>query len=151
MKIDKTGYYRTRCGDIVLVYGIVSEEIKECSSDCRVSYIDQDGDIYLTKINGFYYIDEDIKSADDIVEYLPDCTGFNWTPPPPTQVYVPWTFETMPDNVRCKHKISGNYALFTPGNVGVAISTMGYQTGYGSLLLNYIQLDGTPCGAKEKQ
>jgi hypothetical protein len=82
----------------------------------------------------------------DLVEHLPDCTGFDWKPEPK---YVPWTFETMPVAVKVKSKSSSECHVVVPCDATDALCVQGHGISYSDLLSSYSQIDGTPCGVPQ--
>lgn len=59
----------------------------------------------------------------------------------------PWTFETMPNSVKVRHKREQVVALASPySHVCAHVPNVDYNVTYSDLLENWRQIDGAPCG-----
>jgi hypothetical protein len=103
---------------------------------------------YYCKANGKHFFNND---AWDIIEHLPDCTGFDWVPPqPPQPKYRPFKdgaeFKPFRDKwVKYKQSDVGKTMLcvsFSNEGVTACISFMPYKTAFDSLVFE----DGSPFG-----
>ena len=138
LKFGESGWFRTRGGEIVFA--------------CRVSnaggYCVRGSD-RCGLFNGWSEFGKWRIGFDnelDLVERLPECTGFDWKPKPK---YVPWTFETMPVAVKVKSKSSSECHVVVPCDATDALCVQGHGISYSDLLSSYSQIDGTPCGVPQ--
>lgn len=76
MKIEKTGWYRRRDGELAYVYGILPESVRR--STYSASGVTAHGLLVTWTLDGIHT--KDVPGDMDLIEYLPDCTGWDWKP-----------------------------------------------------------------------
>ena len=139
MKLEVNKYYRTRDGKIVLVLGIVPDCVPE--PDCLRAFVCDSEQSFFMHKNGMY---ESSKINElDLVEELPNCTGFDWVPAPK---YIPYTFDTSPAIVKCIDRLTKQKKvayLISSSCFAVGASEFDFQY----MFDNFTHLDGTPFGA----
>ncbi len=81
IKLENGQWYRNRGGGIGFCYG---ESKANSSREDRWLIEESDGVIDMFFLNGRYRSFTD--TSRDIIEHLPDCTGFDWVPKPKLQL-----------------------------------------------------------------
>jgi hypothetical protein len=141
-------WYRRRDGEIVYCFAKnpvnVIHPYHLCCEDGTFETCTEDGDFCVEA-------DDD---DEDIVEHLPDCTGFDWEPPKPIELpkpkYRPFKdgaeFKPFRDKwVKYKQSDVGKTMLcvsFSNEGVTACVSFMPYKTAFDSLVFE----DGSPFG-----
>lgn len=140
LKFGETGWFRTRGGEVVFICRMALKD-----SPCVLAGSDANGTVDYWASDGRFMATG--SHALDIVEHLPECTGFDWQPEPK---YVPWTFETMPMGVKVKNDLSGIKMIAVPVSLSDAILIPSdRRVSYADLLNEYGQIDGSPCGVPQ--
>lgn len=105
------------------------------------------GDVQSWTLSGLCF--EDDGSNDDLIEHLPDCTGFDWVPPKPEPVYRAFAnaaeFAPHADRWIVQSLNGGANRVHGYDNLGVWIGVFTPRTTYNELL-QYRFLDGKTCG-----
>lgn len=88
VKLEAGQWYRTRGGEIWYCIGE-----SKATSDPLDKWVVENryGQIDTFCIDGSWV--ENDQNESDIVEHLPDCTGFDWEPPKPEPKYRPFKWE----------------------------------------------------------
>jgi hypothetical protein len=83
-RIRPKQWYRTRGGEIVYCVGRLPKQLKDITSFCW-RFVDDGAYNLAYTTNGRFADKEDHR---DIIEHLPDCTGFDWVPQPEPQLQL---------------------------------------------------------------
>lgn len=143
IEIKAGQWWRRRDGEIVYVFGIIPTHVY--AYVLPVLAVSREGNLHrCTEVGKF--VTTIAESPLDLIEHVPDCTGFDWVPEPPKPEHAPWTFETMPIGVRIRNKKSGCPYWIAPMDTTLCRSMCSRSFTYAYLLSDYEQLDGTPCG-----
>lgn len=136
MSVDvKPGWWRMRNGEIAYVAVIRTDGVPYRA----LGWVGPDCETW-TIIGEFI---EDDADDMDLIEHLPDCTGFDWKPEPK---YVPWTFDEKLIGSVIRHKQSRDVVQIchVAKNL-VAVPYYG-QLSYEEVFRFFEQLDGKPAG-----
>jgi hypothetical protein len=82
-RIRPKQWYRTLGGEIVYCVGRLPKQLKD-TVPCRWWCVDNGAYILTYTPSGRFFADK--EDHRDIVEHLPECTGFKWVPPPKLQL-----------------------------------------------------------------
>lgn len=139
IKLEAGQWYRTRGGSLV-----------RCV-DGGIRYV---GSFVFEAHNSAYYVLSDGRhvcgnSNWDIVEHLPDCTGFDWEPPKPEPKYRPFknAEEAFP---HCDEWLvnDSNHKLRVNKVNKSGIATYDGYFDFEHAFFKYKKLDGTPFGVR---
>lgn len=116
-KFEAGQWWRTRDGKIKHVIADTGEVRPE--SDYRFVAIDRGGSIATYTAEG-YEFDSDNECDSDLIEHLPDCTGFDWVPEKWPKYYT--TLDSTRSNIAFIRRISASTGVFVNKNGGDDVS-----------------------------
>jgi len=126
-------YWRMRNGDIAKV-----ADVRSGYDWCIIGWIGDDWNTWRA--------DGSDGGSLDLIEHLPDCTGFDWKPEPPKPQYVPFDLATVlrdawytPKESCSMHRIIG---------LSDSAAYLGGRWFTWDQLLTYTTIDGKPAGRK---
>jgi hypothetical protein len=103
IKLEAGQWYRRRDGEIVYCFAKnpvnVNYPYHLCCEDGAFETVDEAGD----------FCDDTDDDDEDIIEHLPDCTGFDWAPTPKLQLREGAWYERKDGRIKgpCKRRVGG--------------------------------------------
>lgn len=112
MKIYADRWYRNRAGNIVYCVGRNMHD-----ETYPFAIQESSGDIHCYTADGRFYDQRKYAGGLDIVEHLPDCTGFDWVPKPTLQLREGAWYRRKDGKIvgPCKPSISREDRFWTVG------------------------------------
>ena len=112
IKLEAGQWYRSRGGEICFVVG--KSAVFACGEDCWV--VEESHGATETFTEDGFFLSVRSEHHRDLVEHLPGCDGFDWTPPKPIKPPTGWRLLTegeiiSTDDLWCDKDIWRNYTF----------------------------------------